>query len=402
MLRAALLLSCTFLFFAGPAVAQQILLVDGPVEIGSGEPPSWRPARVGDAVQPGDAIRTGYQARAELDLGSGKVKLYENSLLRVPGSGIDKHGHVNEVEQEEGTSIFDIIKRKAGQGEFKVRTPEAVVMVKGTSFAVSLNAGVASVSVFHGLVGVKSFERPEVMVRPGLTAVGGRNQPFELKLHDLKDTDVQQDWDKGEAPSKAPESAMAPEAPPASAAKAEIAEAKQAARAAAEPAFLAQLIKRNPAAKAQYDQAMAKAEKNGENGNQGPPGAPGANGPGKKPLALASLAKRDPVNNAQGIPDFKGTLKNKFAEKTAQTFVPGGADGAPPFNVQFDGTNGKVRIFGLAGGEIGSGYDHGNLATAVGGLSTSVFPIAFQNIITTDANREAFAQHLINLYFPNQ
>jgi hypothetical protein len=174
---------------AAPAAATpRFTVVEGRVEISKLNPPSWTPAQTGDPVRPGDAIRTGRASRAELDLGDATVRLYANSVLRLPADAfVDESSRA--VELREGQSLFDIMKRKNGQG-FEVRTPEAVALVKGTRFAIGITAEQVTVSVFEGLVGVRTtmqdLER-EILVRPGFSAIGGPGDSFELLLERIPD-----------------------------------------------------------------------------------------------------------------------------------------------------------------------------------------------------------------------
>ncbi len=179
---------------AGPAQNPKLEIVIGTVVIGTGEPPVWRPAAEGDVLQPGDVVRTGADGRAELRMAAGIVRLYEDSTLRLPdafSAGTDG------VDLEEGTSIFDILKRRSGRN-FEVRTPEAVVMVKGTRFSVSVDTAGAAVSVFRGLVGVRGLAKDatrEVLVHEGFTASGARSVPFTLDLMRAR-TDAWGSWSK--------------------------------------------------------------------------------------------------------------------------------------------------------------------------------------------------------------
>jgi hypothetical protein len=165
---------------AEPARPGRIEAMSGTVEIGSGEPPRWRAAQVGDTVAPGDQVRTGVNGRVELRLPSGAARLYEHSLLRIPFP--QPQNETDFVELEDGASMFDVIHRGR---TFEVRTPEAVAMVKGTRFAVAIDEVGAAVSVYRGLVGVRApgdaVER-EVLVRPGSAALGNADDPFRLRM----------------------------------------------------------------------------------------------------------------------------------------------------------------------------------------------------------------------------
>jgi hypothetical protein len=178
---------------AGDARAGAVIAaVEGTVEIGRGDPPLWRVAHAGDTLEPGQSLRVGAGGRAELSLRGSTVRLYESSLLRLPPDA-PAEGNARAVELERGSGLFDVEPRRPGEG-FEVRTPEAVVTVKGTRFAVDLAQGLASVAVFHGLVGVRAISETlerEVLVHPGTIAHGSGHGSFELRLESQGDP-----WDR--------------------------------------------------------------------------------------------------------------------------------------------------------------------------------------------------------------
>jgi ferric-dicitrate binding protein FerR (iron transport regulator) len=170
------------------AAEPRIESLRGVVEVGAGEPERWRPASAGDALGPGDAVRTGKDGRAEIRLRTGVVRLYENSLLRLPTEAPTRASS-ERVRMDRGRSLFDVLRRSA-EDRFEVETPEVAVMVKGTRFAVALGDGEASVSVWRGSVGVRALvdrlDR-EILVRPGFAAVSGAGGAFELVLQRADD-----------------------------------------------------------------------------------------------------------------------------------------------------------------------------------------------------------------------
>ncbi|MDJ0789596.1 MAG: FecR domain-containing protein [Myxococcota bacterium] len=193
---AILCLSLSATAGAGPRIES----VSGPVEIGSGEPPAFRPAREGAALEPGDVIRTGAGGRAALELDGRTVRLYENSLLRLP---VRFEADAHEVELDEGRSLFDVIKGR--NVPFRVRTPEVVVSVKGTRFLVDAGSR-GGVSVFRGLVEVANAldaaEVPGLLVREGFAAVGGGARPLELLMQEV--SDPWESWSEGGVAPKLP------------------------------------------------------------------------------------------------------------------------------------------------------------------------------------------------------
>jgi hypothetical protein len=174
-MRFVKVLSCLLLasgLAAAASAGPTLVTVHGLVEIGSGTPPVWRAAASGDALAPGDAVRTGVGARAELALGDARtVRVYEQSVLRV-GTSVTPTGAVRSVDLDQGHSIFDVMK-KAVADEFDVITPEVVVSVKGTRFLVAAVEGQDYTSVFRGVVELAGPGFETVAVRPGLTGAEG-------------------------------------------------------------------------------------------------------------------------------------------------------------------------------------------------------------------------------------
>ncbi len=131
------------LFAIAPSQGPHIEQSTGKVELGRGDPLRWQPAQTGDLLAPGDAVRTGRDGRVELDLGTATVRLYGDSLLRVPTDAMGPGG-TKAVRLERGHSLFDVLHDDSG---FEVRTPEVVASVKGTRFLVGFADRLASVSV---------------------------------------------------------------------------------------------------------------------------------------------------------------------------------------------------------------------------------------------------------------
>ena len=194
-MRSRWLHSSLFLLLLASAAAAEpaLVTVSGRVEIGHGTPPAWRVARQGDAVAPGDSLRTGTGARAELALGDGRVvRVYEQSVLRV-GTSVTPTGVARTVDLDEGRSLFDVMKQAVAD-EFEVHTPEIIVSVKGTRFLVAAVPGPDYTSVFRGAVELAEAGFDDVAVREGFTGVRG-----ELLLSNFGDP-----WGSWEAGALAP------------------------------------------------------------------------------------------------------------------------------------------------------------------------------------------------------
>jgi len=182
-----------------------VLRVVGSVEFATGEPPSWQAAQPGQGLPPGAAIRTGDGARAEVALDSGTVRIYENSLLRIPAL---RDSGANRLWLGHGAGIFDV---ELSHGDrFEVETPEAVAAVKGTRFHVSVERDRASFGVYEGVVelrgaGSDPAEEP-LLVREGFGASSVRDT-FELVVLEREDP-----WDAWEEGALAPDLSSTPAA----------------------------------------------------------------------------------------------------------------------------------------------------------------------------------------------
>ena len=168
--------------FAAPAFGDDAFVVQasGTIERGRGTPPRWQPLAEGDALAPGDRVRTGRDGRAELVWLGATIRMYGDSLVLLPEGDA-----ANGVDLESGSSLFDVEHQE--NGSFEVKTPDVVVSVKGTRFGVSQADGPPEVSVYHGTVGVRAPGSREVLVREGFRAIGGAEAPAEIFLLDHPD-----------------------------------------------------------------------------------------------------------------------------------------------------------------------------------------------------------------------
>src|SRR5262245_20801014 len=69
----------------------------GSVEVGRGEPPVWKAASTGERLDSGDRVRTGGDGRAEVVIEGATLRVYPNSLLRLPEAAAAR-----EVEMDSG------------------------------------------------------------------------------------------------------------------------------------------------------------------------------------------------------------------------------------------------------------------------------------------------------------
>ncbi|WP_095959379.1 FecR family protein [Corallococcus macrosporus] len=156
-----------------PSVAR-LRAASGAVEAGASET-QLRPRTVGDSLYPGELLRTGEAAQAELALADGStVRVVENSLVKV--GAIELMANLQRkvrLDLLRGTVETDA----APGGEdsiFEVRTRGAVAGVRGTRFRVSAqDDGTSRLETLEGKVAL-SAEQAEVEVAGGQ---GSRAKP---------------------------------------------------------------------------------------------------------------------------------------------------------------------------------------------------------------------------------
>jgi FecR-like protein len=204
-------LALLFLAANSGARGARVVSAVGAVEVSSGEGSGWRPAQEGESLPRGSLVRTGAGARAELELEGASARIYERSLARIPADA--EPGQRFDLAQ--GAASFNVVTRS--DSPFEVRTPDTWALAKGTSFTVTADSGVSTVSVGRGLVGVRPSDSlaREILVHPGFGVTGGAGRPFALGLLDQKG-DPWEAWLRGAAPSRPlprpPESQLPPAA----------------------------------------------------------------------------------------------------------------------------------------------------------------------------------------------
>lgn len=319
-------------FTASAVEAAHVVSTQGEVEHGRGEPAVWSALAVEDVLEPGDRVRTGADGRAELRLGRVDVRLYPDSVLRVPAE-MTPERDPSAVQLEEGVSLFDV---RPAPTPFEVRTPEVVVSVKGTRFSVALGGGSAAVAVYRGSVGVRSlaFESArEVLVREGFAASGAKS--FRLDWVDQADP-----WDafRGaqlpEVWSPGPDLG-APDGP-----------ALEGVHAAVRAEAVAHAAERHPQVRKRIERAhAARLEERGLD----PAAADAATDEAAHPARMAA-STRDGVADVR---ERMEALSEEYVETWMNGGTPGGSGGAPGnFDINFiSGEDPYVEILNLSSGQ---------------------------------------------------
>ncbi len=204
-------------FWQGGSVAQIATLqsVEGTVEMLPAGSESWVIASSGEEVKAGDRIRTGSLSTARLSFFEGSVSdLEPESEVSISQmtSRRDSGGNKIIVRQWLGQAHYQVEALQDSASRFEVRTPTALAAVRGTAFAITVEAdGTTTVEVEEGLVSVTSGGET-VDVRPGqMTMVYPDQTPGPPKsVTHQKPTDTPAPT-RTPAPSETPEPTETPE-----------------------------------------------------------------------------------------------------------------------------------------------------------------------------------------------
>ena len=136
-----------------------ITLVEGSVKIMGIDYATWEPAEVGTLLLSGDIVKAEADGRAEIQFLSGKVQLYENSVIVIPSTGVqERKKDIKEIIVQYGNALFDI-NPTGVRKQFEFRTKNVQGGVKGTLFTVSYLKNATSVNVYEGVVEISDLER---------------------------------------------------------------------------------------------------------------------------------------------------------------------------------------------------------------------------------------------------
>lgn len=188
------------LLLAAPALAQNVQQVavatatvgvlygDVRVREGGGD---WYPAKVGQRLTPGDALKTGTRSRAQLNIGGGScVRLEQRSQVEIVRP---KGGAVTAVKVLVGGIWVSLSRALGGKGGMEVHMPGVVAATRSTVFRCEVaDDGTNSTTVYEGKVGVQSGVE-ELLVTPAMMAKIALGQAPALSSIDL-DQDESQDW----------------------------------------------------------------------------------------------------------------------------------------------------------------------------------------------------------------
>jgi hypothetical protein len=193
--------------FDFPVVAPVVSFVEGDVTVKGSGGAGWESAEAGRLLASGDTIKTGPASKAEISCATGKMRLYENTVIIVPevvDEGEKKD--VRQVELDDGTGLFKIKKRGVQNG-FEVKTTNVIAGVKGTVFAVEhkKKKKITRVVVFSGVVEVTDPTKS-----PGTKTTLGKGESLQVEedqgfgddnVEDVEPGNPWRDWKKSSTSS---------------------------------------------------------------------------------------------------------------------------------------------------------------------------------------------------------
>ncbi len=196
---AALLAAATGAMTANAPTPMQYDVVDAKRSVVHEASTGDRDLEVGDRVDGGELVRTGWWSQAELEVEARAARFHLDSRTRVRLAS-EEPGVLLELERGRVRAMFDHFDG-SDEVERAVATPSAVLAVRGTHYGVSVDShGDCELVVFDGVVEVRDRTGVEEPVR--VTAMHAMRiragQPFEPpRPHGIDPLG----WDRGQSMS---------------------------------------------------------------------------------------------------------------------------------------------------------------------------------------------------------
>ncbi len=137
---AAVLMICSAQAATGRAVVRSVRGTASYAEQGG----EWKPLKTGQALAPGTTIKTGVDGSADLFLGDNgpDVHLFDSTTLGLDRLEIERTGAEAVVETQlnlTAGTIRGMVRKLSAASKYEVKTPNAVVGVRGTKYQISAN-----------------------------------------------------------------------------------------------------------------------------------------------------------------------------------------------------------------------------------------------------------------------
>ncbi|HET9862296.1 MAG TPA: FecR domain-containing protein [Steroidobacteraceae bacterium] len=114
-----------------------------------------RAVRAGAVLETPASVRTGRDGAIELRQGATSVSVGPDTLLEFPELA-ERGGPIDRIVQPRGNAFYDIGKRPGRK--LRVETPWLVGVVKGTQFNVAVQDEATTISLFEGLLEIRSSD----------------------------------------------------------------------------------------------------------------------------------------------------------------------------------------------------------------------------------------------------
>jgi len=130
------------------AVIGSVTSVTGSVKVKSEGSIKKSKIKVGDALKAGDLVTTSRKGKTV-------IKLKDDSSIVLDVSSSVHFASNNSIEQKDGKVFYNITSRDA-KNSLKVKTPFAIIGIKGTTFVINSSDKKKSVALKEGKIGVVS------------------------------------------------------------------------------------------------------------------------------------------------------------------------------------------------------------------------------------------------------
>lgn len=138
-----------FTLLQASAVVGSVEKVEGSVKVKSEGSIKKSKLKVGLKIKEGDLVTTSKKGKTV-------IKLKDGSNIVLDISSSVHFAKNNEIDQKGGKIFYNITSRDA-KNSLKVKTPFAIIGIKGTTFVVNTNKGNQSVALKEGKIGVTSI-----------------------------------------------------------------------------------------------------------------------------------------------------------------------------------------------------------------------------------------------------
>lgn len=149
-----------FTFLSAALVVGTVEKANGSVKVKSAGSVKKSKVKDGFEIKKGDLITTSRK-------GSAVIKLSDGSTMVLDGSSSVHFTALNSADQQTGKVYYKVTSRNA-KNALKIKTPFAIIGIKGTTFIVDTNKDTASVSLKEGLIGVQSIKEEFALYRKKL------------------------------------------------------------------------------------------------------------------------------------------------------------------------------------------------------------------------------------------